>query len=98
MTLIGRHRPVAVAGLLVLLVALVLGAICGLPFPIVSMEATAARAWAADAVGGVIGAVAVLLLLSRGFMTVGLALAIPPLAAMTRVLGSRGHSWNSARP
>jgi hypothetical protein len=80
------------------LVALALGAICGLPFPIVSMEATAARAWAADAVGGVIGAVAVLLLLSRGFTTVGLALAIPPLAAMTRVLGSRGHSWNSARP
>jgi hypothetical protein len=78
--------------------ALILGVACGLPFPIVANETSASRAWAADAVGGVIGAIAVLFLVSRGLVTVGLALAIPPLAAMTRGLGSRGRRTGSARP
>ena len=70
------------------LAALLLGIACGLPFPIVAAETSAARAWAADAAGGVIGAIAVLFLISHGFVTVGFALAIAPLAAVARIFGS----------
>lgn len=78
--------------------ALVLGIACGLPFPIVANATSASRAWAADAVGGVIGAIAVLFLIPRGLVAVGLALALPPLAAMTRGLGSPARRSGSARP
>jgi hypothetical protein len=90
------HLPASTA--VYALAGLLLGVACGLPFPIVAMESSAARAWAADAAGGAIGAVAVLFLVSRGFVTLGFALAIPPLAAMTRVLGWGVRSRSSGRP
>ena len=74
------------------LLACVLGITCGLPFPLIARLSSAAHAWAADALGGIFGAVLVLALIGWGIAVVGLALALLPLFATTRFLGSRGYT------
>jgi spermidine synthase len=73
------------------LVACALGVTCGLPFPTIARVSSAGHAWAADAVGGIFGAFLVLTFVGWGVPVTGLVLAVLPLLAMTRFLGSRGH-------
>ena len=79
------------------LVACALGITCGLPFPIIAHVGSAGRAWAADAVGGIFGALLVLAFVGWGIPVTGLALAALPLLATTRLLGSRAYTSDSGR-
>ncbi len=90
--------PAAVATFAFATLAFIAGLFCGLPFPIVARESGTRRAWAADAIGGIVGALLVLLLASQGLAIVGAALAFLPILASSRLLGSHGRRPNSARP
>jgi hypothetical protein len=87
--------PTVGASALYGLVAGALGVTCGLPFPIIAGAGTAGRAWAADAAGGIFGAVLVLAIVGWGVTVAGLALAALPLLATTRLLGSRDCTWSN---
>lgn len=84
--------PTVSATILYGLVACMLGVTCGLPFPLIARLSSAAHAWAADAIGGIFGAILVLAFVGWGIVVVGLALAALPLLATTRFLGSRGYT------
>jgi hypothetical protein len=90
--------PTIPATLLFALVACALGITCGLPFPVVARMTSSARAWAADAFGGILGALLFLSCIQWGIRPTGLALAILPLLAMTRFLGSGARTPHTVRP
>jgi hypothetical protein len=89
--------PTAGATALYGLVACTLGVTCGLPFPVIARMGTAGRAWAADAAGGIFGALVVLAVVGWGVPAAGFALAALPLLATTRLLGSRAYILSSDR-
>jgi hypothetical protein len=78
--------PVAFAAL-----GFVIGSTCGAPFPAAAAMLGAGRAWAADALGGVIGALLFLVVVSTGFLTTGFALSCIPAIAAARILLATGN-------
>ncbi len=66
------------ATILFALLAFLIGATCGAPFPAVSRLLGAGRAWGADALGGIMGALLFLIVVSQGIVTAGLILATMP--------------------
>lgn len=102
-TAVGLSRlPEATAPYAVL--AALLGATCGAPFPIASRALGAGRAWASDAGGGILGAILFLLVISQGIGIAGIAMAAMPLLAAIAYLprstapGSPSRTSDSARP
>lgn len=86
------HLPIAspfLASVPYAVITVLLGASCGFPFPIAARGSTAGSAWSTDAVGGMIGAVLFLNVISWGVVPTGIALGGLSLAAMARVLASR---------
>jgi len=80
--------------ILFVVAALLLGASCGFPFPIVAGRASAAKSWAADSIGGMLGAILVLALITRGLTCTGIALAALPLLALLRIrTRARDRVW-----
>ncbi len=71
------------------MISVLLGASCGFPFPLVARGSTAGSAWSTDALGGIIGAVLFLNVISWGIVPTGFALGALSLAAMARVLAAR---------
>lgn len=88
----------AIGTIVFALLAFGAGIFCGLPFPIVAARRGSGHAWAADALGGIVGATLVLLLATRGMAIVGAAMAVLPLLASSRLLGSRRRSSRTALP
>jgi hypothetical protein len=71
------------------MISVLLGASCGFPFPLVARGSTAGSAWSTDALGGIIGAVLFLNVISWGIVSTGFALGALSLAAMVRTLTVR---------
>ena len=90
--------PAAAASLLYAALAFALGIACGLPFPAVARATSAASAWAADSIGGILGAALVLAVIGWGITAAGIALIALPLLATTRLLGSSARNRGSRRP
>jgi hypothetical protein len=90
--------PTVLSTTLFAIFACALGVTCGLPFPIVAKRTSTARAWAADSVGGILGALLFLVCIRWGLSVTGLVLAALPLIVTTRFLGSRARSWSSVHP
>jgi hypothetical protein len=69
-------------------IAILLGMTCGFPFPIVARESTAGLAWSTDALGGILGAVLFLTVISWGSVQTGVVLGLLPVIATIRIAAS----------